>query len=117
MALAAAIVTEHVAGVDLGIDLRVGHGYGDTTHPGFETDAEGTVTEVTRTTGIAVDERVLGFPDAAGERRAGVTASVGVASSGELPDEADEDALLAAADVAMYEAKRTGSDGYAVHRA
>ena len=50
-------------------------------------------------------------------RRAGVTASVGIASSGELSDDVDEDALLGAADVAMYEAKRSGSDGYAVHRA
>jgi diguanylate cyclase (GGDEF)-like protein/PAS domain S-box-containing protein len=48
-------------------------------------------------------------------REASVTASVGVASSGELPDAADEDTLLAAADVAMYEAKRAGRDGHAVH--
>jgi diguanylate cyclase (GGDEF)-like protein/PAS domain S-box-containing protein len=47
-------------------------------------------------------------------RLAGVTASVGVASTSELPDEADEDTLLAVADAAMYEAKRTGRDGYAV---
>jgi diguanylate cyclase (GGDEF)-like protein/PAS domain S-box-containing protein len=45
-----------------------------------------------------------------------VTASVGVASSDELAEEHDEDALLAAADVAMYEAKRGGRDGHAVHR-
>lgn len=44
-------------------------------------------------------------------------ASVGLASSGELDDEVDEDVLLAAADIAMYEAKRAGSDGYAVHGA
>jgi PleD family two-component response regulator len=50
-------------------------------------------------------------------RHAGVTASVGVATSGEWDDEVDDDALLAAADIAMYEAKRAGSDGYVVHRA
>jgi diguanylate cyclase (GGDEF)-like protein/PAS domain S-box-containing protein len=48
-------------------------------------------------------------------RRAAVTASVGIASSAELSDEADEDSLLAAADLAMYDAKRRGRDGYAVH--
>jgi diguanylate cyclase (GGDEF)-like protein/PAS domain S-box-containing protein len=48
-------------------------------------------------------------------RHAAVTASVGVACSDELPDGGDEDALLAAADVAMYEVKRTGRDGYLVH--
>jgi diguanylate cyclase (GGDEF)-like protein/PAS domain S-box-containing protein len=46
---------------------------------------------------------------------AGVTASVGVACSAELPEGRDEDALLVAADLAMYDAKRTGRDGYAVH--
>ena len=44
-----------------------------------------------------------------------MTASVGAASSGELTDERDEDALLAAADVAMYAVKRGGRDGHAVH--
>jgi diguanylate cyclase (GGDEF)-like protein/PAS domain S-box-containing protein len=43
-------------------------------------------------------------------RIATVTASVGVACSDELPDERDEDALLAFADFAMYEAKRKGRD-------
>jgi diguanylate cyclase (GGDEF)-like protein/PAS domain S-box-containing protein len=41
---------------------------------------------------------------------AAVTASVGVACSGELPGELDEERLLMAADDAMYEAKRTGRD-------
>jgi diguanylate cyclase (GGDEF)-like protein/PAS domain S-box-containing protein len=50
-------------------------------------------------------------------RHASVTASVGAASSGELADEHDEDALLAAADIAMYEVKRGGRDGHLVHRA
>jgi diguanylate cyclase (GGDEF)-like protein len=49
-------------------------------------------------------------------RIASVTASVGVACSAELADERDEDGLLAAADFAMYEAKRSGRDSYAVHR-
>jgi PleD family two-component response regulator len=53
----------------------------------------------------------------AGGRDVAVTASVGLACSGELPEELDEDAMLAAADVAMYQAKRTGRDRYAVHRA
>jgi diguanylate cyclase (GGDEF)-like protein/PAS domain S-box-containing protein len=53
--------------------------------------------------------------DAGAGQRAAVTASVGVACSEELPDDRDEDTLLAAADVAMYEAKRTGRDGYVVH--
>jgi PleD family two-component response regulator len=38
-----------------------------------------------------------------------------LACSGELPEELDEDAMLAAADMAMYQAKRTGRDRYAVH--
>ena len=46
---------------------------------------------------------------------AGVTSSVGVACSAELPEDRDEDALQVAADLAMYDAKRTGRDGYAVH--
>ena len=49
-------------------------------------------------------------------RRASVTASVGAASSKALAEERDEDALLAAADVAMYEAKRGGRDSHAFHR-
>ncbi|MBA3260922.1 MAG: PAS domain S-box protein [Thermoleophilaceae bacterium] len=44
-----------------------------------------------------------------------VTASVGVACSGELPEDADDESLLAVADLAMYSAKRTGRDRYAVH--
>jgi diguanylate cyclase (GGDEF)-like protein len=48
-------------------------------------------------------------------RLARVTASVGVAASDELGDEHDEEALLAAADVAMYSVKRGGRDGHAVH--
>jgi diguanylate cyclase (GGDEF)-like protein/PAS domain S-box-containing protein len=48
-------------------------------------------------------------------RRAAVTASVGIACSAELSDETDEDSLLAAADLAMYDAKRHGRDRYAVH--
>jgi diguanylate cyclase (GGDEF)-like protein len=55
--------------------------------------------------------------DVGGGHEASVTASVGVACSGELAERCDADGLMAAADVAMYEAKRTGSDGYAVHRA
>ena len=47
---------------------------------------------------------------------AAVTASVGVACSSELPEGRDEDALLVASDLAMYNAKRTGRDGYAVHQ-
>jgi diguanylate cyclase (GGDEF)-like protein/PAS domain S-box-containing protein len=55
--------------------------------------------------------------DVGADEPACVTASVGVACSAELPQLDDEDALLIAADVAMYEAKRTGRDGYAVHGA
>jgi diguanylate cyclase (GGDEF)-like protein/PAS domain S-box-containing protein len=44
-----------------------------------------------------------------------ITASVGLACSSELPDDRDEDTVLVAADLAMYEAKRTGRDGYVVH--
>jgi diguanylate cyclase (GGDEF)-like protein len=51
----------------------------------------------------------------AGGRDVTITASVGLACSGELPDELDEDAMLDAADIAMYQAKRTGRDRYAVH--
>jgi diguanylate cyclase (GGDEF)-like protein/PAS domain S-box-containing protein len=46
-----------------------------------------------------------------------ITSSVGLACSEDLPDEHDEDAALAAADEAMYRAKRGGRDGYAVHGA
>jgi diguanylate cyclase (GGDEF)-like protein/PAS domain S-box-containing protein len=46
---------------------------------------------------------------------ASVTASIGVSASDELGDDRTEDALLAAADMAMYRAKRTGRDNYAVH--
>lgn len=43
-----------------------------------------------------------------------VTASIGVVSSGQLR-EADEEGLLAAADVAMYDAKDEGRNRFAVH--
>jgi diguanylate cyclase (GGDEF)-like protein/PAS domain S-box-containing protein len=44
-----------------------------------------------------------------------ITASVGIVCSGELPEGATDDSLLAAADAAMYDAKRTGRDRHAVH--
>jgi diguanylate cyclase (GGDEF)-like protein len=50
-------------------------------------------------------------------QRAGVTASVGVAATSELPADRDEDTVLAAADQAMYEAKRGGRDRYVIGRA
>jgi diguanylate cyclase (GGDEF)-like protein/PAS domain S-box-containing protein len=50
-----------------------------------------------------------------GGGRAGITASVGIAVSSELPDDRDEETMLAAADLAMYEAKRGGRDRYVVH--
>ncbi len=50
-------------------------------------------------------------------REVASTASIGLACSGELPEERDEDVVMAAADLAMYDAKRTGRDRYAVHAA
>jgi GGDEF domain-containing protein len=44
-----------------------------------------------------------------------ITASVGLAGTDGMPGERDEDAVLAAADLAMYRAKRGGRDGYALH--
>jgi diguanylate cyclase (GGDEF)-like protein/PAS domain S-box-containing protein len=46
-----------------------------------------------------------------------ITASVGLACTGELPAERDEDTVLAAADLAMYRAKRSGRNRFAVHGA
>jgi diguanylate cyclase (GGDEF)-like protein/PAS domain S-box-containing protein len=45
-----------------------------------------------------------------------LTASIGLASTDELSPDSDEEGLLAAADAAMYRAKRSGRDGLAVHR-
>jgi diguanylate cyclase (GGDEF)-like protein/PAS domain S-box-containing protein len=53
--------------------------------------------------------------DVGADEPAGVTASVGLACSGEWAEASDEGALLMAADVAMYDAKRIGRDGYAVY--
>jgi diguanylate cyclase (GGDEF)-like protein/PAS domain S-box-containing protein len=50
------------------------------------------------------------------ESEASVTASIGVAVTSELPPDGDEDTLLAAADLAMYESKRHGRDGFSVFR-
>jgi diguanylate cyclase (GGDEF)-like protein/PAS domain S-box-containing protein len=55
--------------------------------------------------------------DAGKGREARVTASVGIACSAELSEDRDEDTVLAAADLAMYRAKRSGRDRFAVHGA
>jgi diguanylate cyclase (GGDEF)-like protein len=54
--------------------------------------------------------------DAGDGKEVAVTASVGVACSSEIPDDMDDDGLLAAADIAMYNAKRTGRNRHAVHQ-
>jgi diguanylate cyclase (GGDEF)-like protein len=70
-----------------------------------QTDLEGAYMLAER-----VRERIeaLELPLLAGEGTLRVTASVGVAA---MPDSADEkDALVAAADAALYEAKRAGKN-------
>ena len=44
-----------------------------------------------------------------------ITVSVGLACTDELPANRNEDTVLAAADLAMYRAKRSGRDRFAVH--